>query len=363
MPEQLRQKMESAFGSDFSDVRVHQGPSADSLSALAFTQGRDIHFAPGRYNPASAEGQRIIAHELTHVVQQRHGRVAVPSGGGVPLNEDASLESEADTLGARAVQGESVVEDATRQGNGSRSVNPSVAPVQGMMGWGKSKGGYSKLPSSEEEADEWEEQEMESLQKSQEKALNSQVKENISKNYGNLHPTAQNASNIAKKVGTGAKYLGKGVTLASGGSDLGIGTATGKGIETGIKGATKGVEMYQKHQDYQDPLTKQEATPLVPKVNPKSDVQSKVELGGTIAKGLVTGTNEVSEFFGGPSLPTKQINTGIDVLSKGGSKLAQKYDEQQNESNMNTGDQYQQNQDLLDEHFGTNDEEDWAKFD
>ena len=71
LPAQLRQKMESAFGSDFSNVRVHQGPSADSLGALAFTQGRDIHFAPGQYNPASAEGQRIIAHELTHVVQQR----------------------------------------------------------------------------------------------------------------------------------------------------------------------------------------------------------------------------------------------------------------------------------------------------
>ena len=73
MPEVLRKKMELAFHSDFSDVRVHMGPDPESLNALAFTQGRDIHFAPGQYQPASAEGQRIIAHELTHVIQQRGG--------------------------------------------------------------------------------------------------------------------------------------------------------------------------------------------------------------------------------------------------------------------------------------------------
>jgi hypothetical protein len=105
LPESLQRKMGAAFQADFSDVRIHQGPDAASLSALAFTQGRDIHFAPGRYNLSSLEGQKIIAHELAHVIQQRQGRVAVPQGWSVPLNADPSLEAEADTLGAKAVAG------------------------------------------------------------------------------------------------------------------------------------------------------------------------------------------------------------------------------------------------------------------
>jgi hypothetical protein len=70
----VRQKMEARFGYDFSSVRVHDdsaaAATAASISAAAFTVGEDIAFGIGRYSPASAEGQRLIAHELTHVVQQ-----------------------------------------------------------------------------------------------------------------------------------------------------------------------------------------------------------------------------------------------------------------------------------------------------
>lgn len=104
----LRKKMEAAFKTDFSDVRIHQGPDPESLSALAFTQGRDIHFAPGQYDPGSATGQRIIAHELAHVVQQRQGRVSMPQGGGAPVNADPGLEAEADKIGEKAAQGNAV---------------------------------------------------------------------------------------------------------------------------------------------------------------------------------------------------------------------------------------------------------------
>jgi uncharacterized protein DUF4157 len=133
LPESLQRKMGAAFQADFSDVRVHQGPDAASLSALAFTQGRDIHFAPGRYNPSSLEGQKIIAHELAHVIQQRQGRVAVPQGRSVPLNADPILEAEADTLGAKAVAGQSVA--ATGAGSGAKSIiSPAgSAPIQGLM--------------------------------------------------------------------------------------------------------------------------------------------------------------------------------------------------------------------------------------
>jgi hypothetical protein len=96
-------KWETAFHADFSDVRVHPGAAnADSLSALAFTQGRDIHFAPGKYNPTSLQGQKLIGHELAHVVQQRSGKVAAPYSGVAPINEDPALEAQADTWGEKA---------------------------------------------------------------------------------------------------------------------------------------------------------------------------------------------------------------------------------------------------------------------
>ena len=70
----VRSQMERAFGADFSGVRVHTDTEADmlnrSLGARAFTVGRDIFFSRGEYNPGSSIGQEVIAHELTHVVQQ-----------------------------------------------------------------------------------------------------------------------------------------------------------------------------------------------------------------------------------------------------------------------------------------------------
>jgi len=71
LPEAVRQKMETAFGQDFSAVRIHEGPHVASIGALAYTQGTHIHFAPGTYRPESASGQALIGHELTHVVQQK----------------------------------------------------------------------------------------------------------------------------------------------------------------------------------------------------------------------------------------------------------------------------------------------------
>lgn len=69
-----RAYFERRFGRDFSDVRVHTGAAVDraasDLGALAYTVGRHIAFAGSRYAPGSAEGRRLIAHELAHVVQQ-----------------------------------------------------------------------------------------------------------------------------------------------------------------------------------------------------------------------------------------------------------------------------------------------------
>ena len=72
-----RDQMEEAFGADFSAVRVHTGAASASMSdqigARAFTYGTDIHFNDGEFAPGTERGTRLLAHELTHVVQQNSG--------------------------------------------------------------------------------------------------------------------------------------------------------------------------------------------------------------------------------------------------------------------------------------------------
>jgi hypothetical protein len=102
LPESVQKKMETLFGADFSDVRVHVGPEASSIGALAFTYGSDLYFAHGQYEPHSPHGHRLIGHELTHVLQQRAGRVRNPFGSGVAVVQDPGLEAEAERMGVRA---------------------------------------------------------------------------------------------------------------------------------------------------------------------------------------------------------------------------------------------------------------------
>lgn len=106
LPEGVQSKMEGAMQTDFSNVNIHSNSSkATDVGALAYTQGNDIHFAPGQYNPTSSAGQELIGHELAHVVQQREGRVQPTTQiGGMPVNDDKGLESEADRLGRKASQ-------------------------------------------------------------------------------------------------------------------------------------------------------------------------------------------------------------------------------------------------------------------
>jgi hypothetical protein len=108
LPQPVQRKMEGAFGADFSDVRIHQGSQAKNIGAIAYTQGSNIHFQPGQYNPHNPNGQKLLGHELTHVLQQRVGRVSTPQAKGLPINRDSALESEADQLGAKAAQGQPV---------------------------------------------------------------------------------------------------------------------------------------------------------------------------------------------------------------------------------------------------------------
>jgi hypothetical protein len=102
----VQRQMEHAFGSDFSAVRIHTGAEAHSLNrslnAVAFTTGRDIFFRDSAYDPGSRSGRELLAHELTHVVQQGGGAV---QGKLVLGAAGDTYEQEADSVASRVVAG------------------------------------------------------------------------------------------------------------------------------------------------------------------------------------------------------------------------------------------------------------------
>lgn len=103
--------MEPRFGHDFGRVRVHTGEraaeSARSVGAHAYTVGRDVVFGSGQYAPETQRGRRLLAHELTHVVQQGDA----PTHAGLQAQSlevgraDSPAESEADEVASRVVSG------------------------------------------------------------------------------------------------------------------------------------------------------------------------------------------------------------------------------------------------------------------
>jgi hypothetical protein len=102
LPEVVQRRMEALFQTGFPDVRVHVGSEPASIGALAFSHGSDLYFAHGQYHPDTPHGQRLIVHELAHVVQQRAGRVRNPFGAGIAIVQDPGLEAEAERMGLRA---------------------------------------------------------------------------------------------------------------------------------------------------------------------------------------------------------------------------------------------------------------------
>ncbi len=97
--------MEARFGYDFSGVRVHADQqaqrSADATNAEAYTVGQDIVFASGRYAPQSPAGRQLLAHELTHVVQQG----SAPSSGPITMGKSDDYEANADRSAAQVASG------------------------------------------------------------------------------------------------------------------------------------------------------------------------------------------------------------------------------------------------------------------
>lgn len=119
-----RSTMESAFGASFGDVRVHTDErasrSAESVGANAYTVGSDVVFRSGQYSPGTATGQRTIAHELAHVVQQSQGPVdGTDAAGGIRVSSpsdrfERSAEESADGVMA-SVQRQETPEEEEEQ--------------------------------------------------------------------------------------------------------------------------------------------------------------------------------------------------------------------------------------------------------
>jgi hypothetical protein len=111
LDDDTRVQMETGLGADFSSVRVHTGSeasrSAEAVAATAYTVGEDIVFRDGHFDPASDGGKRTLAHELTHVVQQRQGPVdGTPADGGIRVSDpgdtyERQAEASADAVMSR----------------------------------------------------------------------------------------------------------------------------------------------------------------------------------------------------------------------------------------------------------------------
>ncbi len=135
------ERYSARFGHDFSDVRVHAaeaaGASARRLEAAAYTVGSDIVFAPGRYRTDTAEGSRLLAHELAHVAQQAAGAVAPgsiqcqdfgPEASGAPPDWDAKVKAAATSADKAALLQQAVgltVVDKTADGSADKSPDPA----------------------------------------------------------------------------------------------------------------------------------------------------------------------------------------------------------------------------------------------
>jgi hypothetical protein len=140
LPADLRTDMEGRFGQDFGDVRIHSDgaahDSAKSVNAQAYTVGPNIVFQRDKYDPSSDSGKHMIAHELTHVVQQRNGPVdGTDAGGGVKVSDpsdrfEREAVANADRVMSAPAPAPAHAHDVQRCSDESASVQREEAPAE-----------------------------------------------------------------------------------------------------------------------------------------------------------------------------------------------------------------------------------------
>jgi hypothetical protein len=157
-----RHFMEGRFGSDFGDVRVHTdskaSESARAVSAQAYTVGSDVVFQSGTYAPETDAGKHMLAHELTHVVQQRSGPVdGTPAPGGIKISHPSdSFEQEAERhAGAIMSQPPPPAADAAASvAPGVQRKEEDAPPVQRAEDEEELQGSFLQRQAGEEEKDQ-----------------------------------------------------------------------------------------------------------------------------------------------------------------------------------------------------------------
>jgi hypothetical protein len=134
---EVRDDMEARLGHDFGDVRVHDNgaahESATAVNAHAYTVGSNVVFQRDKYDPSSSDGRTMLAHELTHVVQQRSGPVDGTSApGGIKVSDPSDrFEREAAATAERAMSAAPVtVPAAGPAASVQRHTADDLAPVQ-----------------------------------------------------------------------------------------------------------------------------------------------------------------------------------------------------------------------------------------
>jgi hypothetical protein len=126
LPDKLKAGVETLSGLAMDDVRVHfNSRQPAQLQALAYTQGTDIHVGPGQ--------EKHLPHEAWHVVQQKQGRVrpTLQMNGGLSINDNSTLEREADIMGEHALEA-GAIEQTSAPPVDSPLTNMSVPPIQGV---------------------------------------------------------------------------------------------------------------------------------------------------------------------------------------------------------------------------------------
>jgi Domain of unknown function (DUF4157) len=154
--------MESRMGSDFSDVRVHTdskaAESARSVQAHAYTVGTDIVFDSGRYDPNSDAGRLMLAHELTHVDQQKETEVdGTPASGGISISDPSDrFERAAEANAARVMASGPALTSAGAVGATPLAASPAVQRLGEADAIGADDLGPVSLQRDEDEETEWE---------------------------------------------------------------------------------------------------------------------------------------------------------------------------------------------------------------
>ncbi|MFZ4641157.1 MAG: DUF4157 domain-containing protein, partial [Nodosilinea sp.] len=156
-----RRPLEQAFNADFSRVRIHANPRADrlsrSLGAIAFTKGRDIFFKQGAYQPKSHRGQELLAHELTHVIQQSgQGRLVQRKVGNTPAQNKTGSPAQPGSLTGDLLQQTPTTAEAARAllsaglpnldlGSGLSILNPNFTVTEKANDFSIAIGGTAAL--------------------------------------------------------------------------------------------------------------------------------------------------------------------------------------------------------------------------